>query len=98
VVTPYLVNPVDSKDIKLPTDGFKAPNILQSTFGNMESDGKSGASRPLPSQGNDKAPDAGMGLLTPASPGQTLPAKPEKPSKNRRSAASDAPAPGFNLN
>jgi pilus assembly protein CpaC len=98
VVTPYLVNPVDAKDIKLPTDGFKTPNILQSTFGNMESAGKTGEGRPLPSQNQDKAPNAGMGLLSPPEPSQTKPAKPEKPSKNRRSASTDAPAPGFNLN
>jgi pilus assembly protein CpaC len=93
VVTPYLVNPVDSKDIKLPTDGFKTPNILQSTFGHMESSGKSGESRPLPSQGQDKAPNPGVSMIAPSAP-----AKPEKPRKSGRSASADAPAPGFNLN
>ncbi len=29
VVTPYLVNPVDANDIKLPTDGFRAPDRVR---------------------------------------------------------------------
>ena len=48
VVTPYLVKPVDASQIKLPTDGFKAPSdadrwLLGSTF-----HGDSGAKRPVP--------------------------------------------------
>ena len=31
VVTPYLVNPVDDSEIKLPTDGFRAPNAACSS-------------------------------------------------------------------
>ncbi len=29
IVTPYLVTPVDAKDIRLPTDGYKAPSDLE---------------------------------------------------------------------
>jgi pilus assembly protein CpaC len=29
IVTPYLVNPVNANDIRLPTDGYRAPNDLQ---------------------------------------------------------------------
>jgi len=48
VVTPYLVKPVDASQIKLPTDGFKAPSdadrwLLGTTF-----KGDSGARRPVP--------------------------------------------------
>jgi len=48
VVTPYLVKPVDASQIKLPTDGYKAPNdadrwLLGSTF-----KGDSGVRRPGP--------------------------------------------------
>lgn len=49
VVTPYLVNPVDDKDIKLPTDGFRAPTVLEQLLGNVETNGESGATRPAPS-------------------------------------------------
>ncbi|MEN9719141.1 MAG: hypothetical protein RIQ99_2019, partial [Pseudomonadota bacterium] len=48
VITPYLVNPVNANDIKLPTDGYQAPDDLQRVLGNQESDGKSGAPRPHP--------------------------------------------------
>src|SRR5690606_14720447 len=41
VVTPYLVNPIDDKDIVLPTDGFRAPNAFQQLLG-LENDGVSG--------------------------------------------------------
>ncbi|HET9629497.1 MAG TPA: secretion system protein, partial [Novosphingobium sp.] len=50
VVTPYLVNPVDANAIKLPTDGYQAPNDVQRIFGNMQSDGRSGRDRPKPSE------------------------------------------------
>jgi pilus assembly protein CpaC len=48
IVTPYLVKPVDASQIKLPTDGFKAPSdadrwLLGSTF-----KGDTGAKRPGP--------------------------------------------------
>jgi pilus assembly protein CpaC len=36
VVTPYLVNPVNGNDIKLPTDGFNAPNEAARLFGMQE--------------------------------------------------------------
>lgn len=53
VVTPYLVNPVDDKDIKLPTDGYGSPNVFEQLLGNMESNGRSkgkdGSERPMPS-------------------------------------------------
>jgi pilus assembly protein CpaC len=47
IVTPYLVNPMNSSSqIALPTDGFNSPNELQRLLGNMDSDGASGAKRP----------------------------------------------------
>lgn len=50
VITPYLVNPVDANDIKLPTDGYQDPNEIQRVLGNMDSAGKSGGERPKPSE------------------------------------------------
>ncbi|HQS98099.1 type II and III secretion system protein family protein [Novosphingobium sp. 17-62-19] len=50
VVTPYLVNPVNANDIKLPTDGFRSPNDLQRLFGNMDQDGVTGGDRPKPTE------------------------------------------------
>lgn len=50
VVTPYLVNPVNANEIKLPTDGFQSPNDIQRLLGNMENDGVTGGDRPKPTQ------------------------------------------------
>lgn len=86
VVTPYLVNPVDAKDIKLPTDGYSAPNELQRILGNQESNSKSGAQRPLPSAAPEARTAPSVGDAAPA-PGNS----------SKRSAAAEVPAPGFNL-
>jgi pilus assembly protein CpaC len=48
VITPYLVNPVNANDIKLPTDGYNAPTAIQQLLGNMDQDGVTGGSRPKP--------------------------------------------------
>ena len=93
VVTPYLVNPVDAKDIKLPTDGFQSPTFIQSAIANMESGSKSNVSRPLPSNGTDKAPQPDVSLQQDAAPPRNSAEKPKK----RGNTASNAPAPGFDL-
>ena len=95
VVTPYLVNPVDANAIKMPTDGYQAPNDVQRIFGNMESGGN-GGDRPKPTQGpssqqaNPPAPKIGAADATPA---QELAAKtaasPVKADPNAK--------PGFSL-
>jgi pilus assembly protein CpaC len=62
IVTPYLVNPVNSSSqIVLPTDGFNSPNELQRLLGNMESDGVSGQKRPEATQ----APGPGASSAAP---------------------------------
>ncbi len=96
VVTPYLVNPVDDNDIKLPTDGYSSPNELQRLLGNMETGGQKGPPRPGPTvaPSGATAPTIGMSPLDPA-PAQ---AKAQKPSKRDRRAATNVPAPGFSLN
>jgi pilus assembly protein CpaC len=85
VVTPYLVNPVDANAIKLPTDGYRAPNELQRLLGNQESDGVSGATRPVPSA----APEVRNAPAGAA-------ADPDGPNSNKRAVA-EVPTPGFNL-
>lgn len=50
IVTPYLVNPVNAADIRLPTDGFQSPNDIQRLLGNMEHDGVTGGDRPKPTE------------------------------------------------
>jgi pilus assembly protein CpaC len=99
VVTPYLVNPVDANDIKLPTDGYQSPNVLQQIFGNQDSDGKTGGDRPKPTaapqQQEATVPKVGE-LGDPALP---LFPKAESDKKKRgKKAKADAAAPGFSLN
>jgi pilus assembly protein CpaC len=96
VVTPYLVNPVNAEDIKLPTDGYQSPNMLKDLLGNMEHDGKSGTARPGPTAGPDQAPNPSVSLQQPAIAPPSR-REDDKPRKSRRSAAANVPAPGFNL-
>ncbi len=93
VVTPYLVNPVNANEIKLPTDGYQAPNTLQQVFGNLESDSKSGVSRPVPTTGGDKAPSPDVSLRDPPPPAKQS----GENRKSNRGAAADAATPGFSL-
>jgi len=98
VVTPYLVNPVNAADIKLPTDGFQSPNDIQRLFGNMENDGKSGAVRPGPTAADGDAangPSVGA-LAVPAPPGLLADQrKAKRPRKGDKQAA--AAVPGFSI-
>jgi len=100
-VTPYLVNPVDANAIKLPTDGYQAPNDIQRIFGNQESAGKTGGDRPKPSQApasqQATPPAPSVGAADPAAPAPALASKDggELPA---RSAKADPNAhPGFSL-
>ena len=103
VVTPYLVNPVGANDIKLPTDGFQSPNELQRLFGNMENDGRSGATRPVPraaepTPGAPGGPSVGS-LVQPGAPALAS-ADPDDGKKSRRSKKDRQAAavrPGFSL-
>lgn len=100
VVTPYLVNPVDANDIKLPTDGYQSPDDIQRLLGNFESNGRSGAARPMPTAAPSGSAPVGPGPkvgeldLPPAAPPPArTPAK-----RKSRTAAAEAAAPGFSLN
>lgn len=97
VVTPYLVNPVDARDIVLPTDGLRTPNDFERVLGNMMTGSESGGSRAMPTTAPDKAaaPQVG-GLEAPAAPSPA-----SRGSDRGRTAAATAaavPAPGFDLN
>lgn len=96
IVTPYLVNPVDANDIKLPTDGYQTPNDIQRVFGNQENNGKSGANRPTPSAvpATATAPKVGQ-LDTPPALG---PVEDKRSKKKSRTAAAAAATPGFSMN
>jgi pilus assembly protein CpaC len=95
VVTPYLVTPTDASAIKLPTDGFKAPNAIQQLIGNMENDGVSGGSRPMPSAAPDRNAGPSVGAANADSPSQAKNDRKSRRKADRETAA--LPAPGFNL-
>ena len=100
VVTPYLVKPVNDGDIKLPTDGWQAPNELQRLLGNQLHDGQSGATRPSATEAPDKT--ATGPSVSAADPLEAVPQPAQdRSSKKKRArgqtAAQDLPAPGFNL-
>ncbi len=48
VVTPYLVKPVNARDIVLPTDGYRNPNDLQQILGSQLHDGNGKIERSKP--------------------------------------------------
>jgi len=56
VVTPYLVRPVDDSQIALPTDGLHWPNALDQWLGNIEHNGVSGETRPMPRSNTEAQP------------------------------------------
>jgi pilus assembly protein CpaC len=99
IVTPYLVKPVDAKDIKLPTDGFRAANEFEQFLGFRENAGVSGEQRPGPTAANPEAPNP---EVSEADPAAIIPTQPEKPRRADKKSRKDereakAAAPGFSL-
>jgi pilus assembly protein CpaC len=103
IVTPYLVKPVDAKDIKLPTDGYHSANELEQFIGYRDNAGVSGEQRPGPTSAQPEAPEPKVSAADPAA---IIPGAPEQPrsaeKKSRRSeraakADAAAAAPGFSL-
>jgi pilus assembly protein CpaC len=99
VVTPYLVKPVDAKDIKLPTDGYRSASEFEQLLGYKDNAGVSGEQHPAPTSSN---PDAPMPKVSDADPAVILPTQPEKPRRADKKTRKDereanAAAPGFSL-
>ncbi|MFL0357374.1 type II and III secretion system protein family protein [Erythrobacter sp. GH1-10] len=101
VVTPYLVKPVDAKDIKLPTDGFRSANEFEQLLGYQEHSGVSGEGRPGPTAKDQEAPSPDVSDADPAAivPGNPQPEQRSADKKNRKKKdrSADAAAPGFSL-
>jgi pilus assembly protein CpaC len=99
IVTPYLVKPVDAKDIKLPTDGYRSSNEFEQLLGYQNNAGVSGEQRPGPTS---TEPDAPPPQVSAADPAAIVPTQPEQPrraeKKNRKpEREASAAAPGFSL-
>lgn len=86
IVTPYLVEPVSDHEIVLPTDGYQNPNDAQRLLLNRQSDGVSGATRPMPRIAPEGAEGPVVGNASPA----------ELPSA-QAGIDSGAAAPGFSF-
>ncbi|WP_424687559.1 type II and III secretion system protein family protein [Erythrobacter sp.] len=103
VVTPYLVNPVDASEIKLPTDGYRSANELQQFLGYLNNDGESGVERPMPRAAGDTPPSPDVSGVDPAAIVPNGPSKQpeqrrvEDESNRNRDRQADATAPGFSL-
>ncbi len=101
VVTPFLVKPVDAKDIKLPTDGYASSNELDQLLGFKDQRGVSGAERPGPTAAPGDEPatprvgDADTAPPTPSAPQKPRRSEKKKGGKSQRDAA--AAAPGFSF-
>jgi pilus assembly protein CpaC len=99
IVTPYLVKPVDAKDIKLPTDGYRSSTELEQFLGFQSNAGRSGEQRPGPVSSQPEAP---MPKVSDADPAAIVPNQPEKPRRADKETRKDerearAAVPGFSL-
>lgn len=56
VVTPYLVKPMNARDVRLPTDGFRSATPLQGLLFQQGGDGVSGVQAPKPSAAETGSP------------------------------------------
>jgi len=92
VVTPYLVEPVNDRDIRLPTDGFNAPSAAEQFLLNREHNGVSGAARPMP-RAAEQAP-ANPQVSLEAQSGEAL----ASGATGSTEQTAEAATPGFSLN
>jgi pilus assembly protein CpaC len=99
IVTPYLVKPIDAKDIKLPTDGYRAANEFEQLLGYQDNAGKSGAQRPGPTAAETDAPAPDISGADPAAIVPNAPPQPRRVDKNdkKKNRSAENAAPGFSL-
>ncbi|WP_379922306.1 type II and III secretion system protein family protein [Erythrobacter sp. R86502] len=99
IVTPYLVQPVDAKDIKLPTDGFRSANEFEQLLGYQNHAGISGEARPGPVSAQPDAPEPRVSAAEPAAIVPNTPEQPRRADKKNRREEREASAatPGFSL-
>lgn len=92
IVTPYLVRPVNDRDIRLPTDGFNTATVVEQFLLNREHNGVSGQQRPMPRAAEETPTNPSIGLIDQG--GEVLAgANRSAPETDNRDAA-----PGFSFN
>lgn len=98
VVTPYLVNPVNERDIRLPTDGFHGPTEAARLLGFQTNAGVNGAQRPGPTAANGDAPlTPSVSQVSPEALQPTRPGAQDKKRRKQRQAKAPAAGPGFSF-
>lgn len=100
IVTPYLVEPVNERDIKLPTDGFHTANEFQQLLGYREHAGNSGEARPGPTAAEPEAPAPGISRTDPDDAIRTGSSKATRSagkSNKKKTRTAEAAVPGFSL-
>lgn len=95
IVTPYLVRPVEERDVHLPTDGFQVPGEIERLLGNRAQDGVSGARRPGASAVDAPAPAPRIGAANAPTPAPL--ASDVTPAQPRRDQKLANAAPGFSF-
>lgn len=95
VVTPYLVKPVEDRDIHLPTDGYTVPNEAERLLGNQLIGQPNSRPRPMPSaSGTGAALAPQVGANPPASDAAVAAAVAAEPRREEKIASA---APGFSF-
>lgn len=96
VITPYLVKPINARDVRLPSDNYRAPDDAERTLLGKLS-GQTSLDRPKPSVAvpDDAAPSVGAVSSAPVTPSATIRQQMIAPPKPKKGAA---PAPGFSGN
>ena len=103
IVTPYLVKPVSANEIKLPTDGFQAPNDLERLLLYKNNKGTAPVPRPMPTAQDRNGTPPGVSQVSPEAlmpSAQPQPARADNSKrgrKKRNAAAASAAKPGFSL-
>lgn len=95
VVTPYLVKPVDERDVHLPTDGYQVPNEAERLLGNQLVGRPNNRPRPAPSAvetGPTLTPQ--VGAVTPESDDALAVVMQQEPRREEKVASA---APGFSF-
>lgn len=103
VITPYLVQPVNGNDIKLPTDGYKSPTDIERVLLGQLSSGTNGGKRPTPTLEAGPPASPAIGATAPLTPAAPLPLsagddKVASASGGKKNKNNTTPTPGFSLN
>ncbi|MFL0672450.1 MAG: type II and III secretion system protein family protein [Erythrobacter sp.] len=102
VVTPYLVKPVDAKDIKLPTDGYASSSEFSQLLGYQDHAGVSGAERAGPTAAPAEGDQPTGPRVGDADPAPLIPTQPQQPRRSEKKGGkaqreANAATPGFSF-